>query len=348
MTLYKWSQTAATNATADSTINWAEGQAPSTVNDSARAMMAAASKYRDDMAGCTSALATLITGGTSTAYTLTSNQVFASLATMAGRQITFMVHVTNGASPTLNVDGLGAKPIQTDTTTAVGTGVLTTARFYTATYFAGSVNAWILHNIFTAVADGSAAAPSFVLGTNTNTGIYRTSTGGWAVSHLGVARIAVGTGEGTASNSAFHINGVSAGNAWSAQIPTTSGVGLLATWYDGSNEPCGSITLDTTANTTAYNTTSGYDLKVRFGETGMNPGAIIDQLWVGDYERKSNPGISELGVVSEWTQDLFPQAVSTPGMVDYGKLSPLALWGVKDLRKRVEELEAKLAQLSSQ
>ena len=41
MTLYKWSQTASADATADSTINWAEGQAPSSINDSARAMMAA-------------------------------------------------------------------------------------------------------------------------------------------------------------------------------------------------------------------------------------------------------------------------------------------------------------------
>ena len=47
MTFFKWSRTAAANATADSTINWAEGQSPSSVNDSARALMAAAAKYRD-------------------------------------------------------------------------------------------------------------------------------------------------------------------------------------------------------------------------------------------------------------------------------------------------------------
>lgn len=41
MALWQWSTTAANNATADPSINWAEGQAPSTVNDSARAMMAA-------------------------------------------------------------------------------------------------------------------------------------------------------------------------------------------------------------------------------------------------------------------------------------------------------------------
>jgi hypothetical protein len=43
MSFWKWSRTAANNATADGSINWAEGQAPSTVNDSARAMMATAS-----------------------------------------------------------------------------------------------------------------------------------------------------------------------------------------------------------------------------------------------------------------------------------------------------------------
>jgi hypothetical protein len=57
MTLYKWSQTAPLDAIADSTINWAEGQAPSSINDSARTMMAATAKYRDDIAGA------IVTGG---------------------------------------------------------------------------------------------------------------------------------------------------------------------------------------------------------------------------------------------------------------------------------------------
>jgi hypothetical protein len=71
--LVSWSQTAANNATADTNVNWAEGQAPSSVNDSGRGMMASLAKWRDDNAG------SLVTAGTSTAYTLTTNQVFASL-----------------------------------------------------------------------------------------------------------------------------------------------------------------------------------------------------------------------------------------------------------------------------
>ncbi|MFS2103677.1 tail fiber domain-containing protein [Ralstonia sp. Ralssp135] len=40
MSLWQWSTTPANNATAATAINWAEGQPPSTVNDSARQMMA--------------------------------------------------------------------------------------------------------------------------------------------------------------------------------------------------------------------------------------------------------------------------------------------------------------------
>jgi hypothetical protein len=37
--IYDWSTSSASNANADGDINWAEGQAPSTVNNSARVMM---------------------------------------------------------------------------------------------------------------------------------------------------------------------------------------------------------------------------------------------------------------------------------------------------------------------
>src|SRR6201999_1395576 len=106
MTLYKWSQTAAADATADSTINWAEGQAPSSVNDSARAMMAATAKYRDDIAGA------IVTSGTSTAYAVSSYQVFDTLAHLGGQMIAFTPHTTNGSTVTLDVDFLGAKPLR--------------------------------------------------------------------------------------------------------------------------------------------------------------------------------------------------------------------------------------------
>ena len=120
MPVYLWSQTASANATADPTINFAEGQAPSSVNDSARALMAAAAKYRDDVAG-----ANLGTAGTSTAYTVSSNQVFDTVPHMVAQHLTIFPHATNGANPTLNVDGLGDFPIITDGSgTAVPVGAM--------------------------------------------------------------------------------------------------------------------------------------------------------------------------------------------------------------------------------
>jgi microcystin-dependent protein len=128
MSFFKWSKTANNNATADPSINWAEGQAPSTVNDSARALMAAAAKYRDDVAGI------ITTGGTNSAYTLTSNQQFDSIANMDGKVIGFVAHVTNAAGVTLNVDGLGAKAITVTNAVGLEAGVLIAGTPYVAVY----------------------------------------------------------------------------------------------------------------------------------------------------------------------------------------------------------------------
>ena len=128
MTLYKWSQTASADATADSTINWAEGQSPSSVNDSARAMMAATAKYRDDIAGA------IITAGTSTAYTVSSYEVFDTLPHLSGQMIAFTPHVTNGATVTLNVDSLGAKPLRTSPGVELLAGTIVQGTPYVAVY----------------------------------------------------------------------------------------------------------------------------------------------------------------------------------------------------------------------
>lgn len=132
MTFWSWSRTAATNATADSTINFAEGQAPSSVNDSARAVMAAAAKYRDDISGA------IVTGGSATAYTVTSYEVFDTLAHLSGQMIAFVPHATNtnavGVDITLNVDGLGAKSIRAQPSVALPNGSLVLGTPYVVVY----------------------------------------------------------------------------------------------------------------------------------------------------------------------------------------------------------------------
>src|SRR5215469_12071517 len=140
MSFWKWSRTAANNATADGSINWAEGQAPSTVNDSARAMMAAASKYRDDVAGA------IATAGSASAYTLASFQVFDTLAHMDGAMIAFTAHAGNAGACTLNVDALGAKPLRSAPATELLAGMLVAGTPYAATYYNVS-GEWILRGL---------------------------------------------------------------------------------------------------------------------------------------------------------------------------------------------------------
>jgi microcystin-dependent protein len=142
MSFWKWSRTASSNATADTSINWAEGQAPSTVNDSGRAMMAAAAKFRDDISGA------IMTGGSSTAYTVASYQAFDTLANMNGAMIAFTPHTTSGATATLNVDGLGAKPLRfaPGASNELPAGTLVQGTPYVATYFNATAE-WILQGL---------------------------------------------------------------------------------------------------------------------------------------------------------------------------------------------------------
>ncbi len=126
---FNWSRTAASNATADATINWQEGQPPSSVNDSARAMMASTAAYRDDIAGA------IVTTGTSTSYNVASYEVFDSLAHLNGQMIAFTPHATNGANGVnLNVDGLAFKPLLTSPGAGLLAGTLIQGTPYVAVY----------------------------------------------------------------------------------------------------------------------------------------------------------------------------------------------------------------------
>jgi hypothetical protein len=126
------------NATADAAINWREGQAPSTVNNSARQMMATIKRTVLDQSG------KLLSAGTGTAFTLTSNEVFTSL--IDGLTVAFRAHADCGFSPTLNVDGLGAVALHSVLGTPITKGFLRTGRVYHATYVASSP-AWVVQGM---------------------------------------------------------------------------------------------------------------------------------------------------------------------------------------------------------
>jgi hypothetical protein len=122
-----WSTTAASNGNADPAVGMQEGMAPSAVNDGIRALMASVAKWRDDLYGIT-------TGGTSTAFTVTTGSTFATAAAMSGAVFTIIPHATSGASPTLAVDGLTARAINQSTAVAVATGALILGTPYLVKY----------------------------------------------------------------------------------------------------------------------------------------------------------------------------------------------------------------------
>lgn len=136
----QWSKTASANATADPSINWAEGMAPSAVNDSARAMMARLAECRDDLSGV------LQTAGGAVAFTVTTNQGLNAVP-VDGQSIAIRLNVTNGAAPTLAADGGTAYAIQTAPGVAVGAGVLVAGTPYRVTFNLAST-AWVLQSFY--------------------------------------------------------------------------------------------------------------------------------------------------------------------------------------------------------
>jgi hypothetical protein len=151
--IQKWSKTASSNSTADPDINWAEGQAPSTVNNSARSVMQGLANWRDDTGG------QLTLAGGTTAYTLATNGV--NTAQADGLRVHAVVNAANTGASTLNVDGLGARTIYKATSAgiaAIAAGDLT-VDMHAAFEYDASLNAgaggWVLLNpIAAGLADG--------------------------------------------------------------------------------------------------------------------------------------------------------------------------------------------------
>lgn len=167
MTLQLWSRTANSNSNADSTVNLPEGQAPGSLNDAARAMMAAIAKKRDDDSGV------ITSAGTSTAYTATTYEGFTSLSD--GLTVTLRMDETNGATPTLNVDSLGAKAIQGVSGTAIAAGKLLAGGIYKFTYSTSAV-AWIVSGLFSETVELVSGTVMLFVQTSAPTGWTKSTT----------------------------------------------------------------------------------------------------------------------------------------------------------------------------
>jgi hypothetical protein len=121
--VYDWSTTPASNATADPGINWAEGMLPSAVNDSARATMAAIAAFLRD--------ATVVTGGAGNAYTATYTQAMRS---WSPGYFSFVPNRDNTGAATISRDGLAPKPLRAAQGQPLVSGQLKSGSLYIASY----------------------------------------------------------------------------------------------------------------------------------------------------------------------------------------------------------------------
>lgn len=142
--IYDWSVTPGSNASADSGINWSEGQFPSTVNDSARAMMGRLAEYVKDNG--------ILTATGSNSISVTSNAAITAVTT--GMTLAFRAAATNTTAVTLNLNGLGGKQIRktqagSSDSVALAAGDINIMGVYVVHYDSttnAGAGAWILIN----------------------------------------------------------------------------------------------------------------------------------------------------------------------------------------------------------
>lgn len=126
-----WSVTAADNANSDTSINWQEGQARASVNNSSRSELAAHAKNRNLLNG------SIVTGGSPNAQTFTAPVPYTVVPT--GLRVLLKIGVTNTGPATLNMNGIGDVVIKDYMSRDLVAGVLhgdTYAEFiYNGTYW---------------------------------------------------------------------------------------------------------------------------------------------------------------------------------------------------------------------
>lgn len=154
-----WSTTAANNASADANINWAEGQDPASVNNSARSMMAAITKWKNDTGG------NLTAGGSANALTVTTGEVLINAQLASGLRVCLKAASTNtSATVTFAPDGLTAQNIKRADGSALAVGSIQAGMFLDLVYNSGTTEWWAANIPPIAVSSSTGQATGYLFG----------------------------------------------------------------------------------------------------------------------------------------------------------------------------------------
>ena len=140
-TVRAWSTTPSNNNTADSDITSADTQAPDTLDNNIRSIMAGVKKQENDTGG------SLAAGGTADALTVTTNQVLESGQIVAGLRLLIRATADNTSTTvTFAPDGLTAANIKRVDGSALAIGSIKSGMYLDLVYNTGS-SEWRAANI---------------------------------------------------------------------------------------------------------------------------------------------------------------------------------------------------------
>lgn len=250
------------NGTADSAINFSEGQQPSTVNDAARQLMGRIAEFRSDLG------AIVATTGAADAYLLTANSGF-SVPFKAGLIVGCSVHAANTGASTINVNSTGVKSILNRDGGALTAGQLAVGSLL---WLISTATEW------RAIAISAAAAAAVVPTSN---------PAALAFGPFTAIASAATTDLGTLTTVGASITG-------SAAI-TSLGAGTLAWWREGKFAAAGAVL----TNSATLVLPGGANITAQIGDTFscVNDGA--GTVTVVDYVRAANtPAGRNVGVAA--------------------------------------------------
>ena len=164
--------------------------------------------------------------------------------------------------------------------------------------------------------------------------------------------VAVGAGDSPNNERFFASAGVSGAAAF--RVGPTSGTFAAVVFYDGVNTDCGSIDINTTANTTAYTTSSDYRLKQDVQPLTNSIDRIL-QLTPCEWNWVKSPETRGEGFIAHEAQVVVPEcATGTKDEVDdegnpvyqgidQAKLVPLLTAALQEAVAKIENLEQRLS-----